>query len=358
MRNPLESHPVWRQLLIVAIVLPVIVTLAILAFAWPTARLRPRDVPVGVVATAPASVQLVRALSAAQPGAFDLHLYADEHAAAAAIRQRDIYGAVVVGPARIEVLDASAAGPAVAGLLRTVGRKLDAAAAAAGGAPIEYTTTDVVPLSTHDPKGVVFSSALLPITICSIILASVVGLVVRFRPAWRQLVALGAVAAVAGLGVYLITQVWLGALPHQAVADWAALALMILALATSTAGLIALMGAGGLGLAAALFVFVGNPFSGVTSAPQLLPDAVERLGQWLPPGAGANLLRSTAYFDGHAAASHVAVLIAWVVAGAAAIVIGHRAPIRFAAARMASSDGAAPTPSACSGIPSARSRGS
>ena len=342
MQNPLAAHPTWRQLAIVTVVLPLVVTLAILAFAWPAARIQPRALPVGIVGTAPASQQLADRL---QPGAFELHLYADEHAAEAAIRERDIYGAYVVGTDQLQILEASAAGPAVSQLLSTVGGKLSAAAdqraAAAGRPAIKVITTDLVPLSPKDAKGVVLSSALLPITICSIIVASAIGLVVRFRPAWRQLIALVAVSAAAALGVYLIAQGWLGALPHHGFADWGALALTVLALSSATAGLIALLGAGGLGIAAALFVFVGNPFSGVTSAPQMLPGAVNHLGQWLPPGAGANLLRSTSYFDGNAAAGHVGVLLTWIIAGFAAIAIGHHAPIRFAAVRMAEADVAA-----------------
>ena len=110
----------------------------------------------------------------------------------------------------------------------------------------------------------------------------------------------------------------------------------VLSLSAATAGLIALVGAPGLGVAATLFVFIGNPFSGITSAPNMLPGAVDHLGQWLPPGAGANLLRSTAYFGGNGAGGHVGVLVAWTLAGFAAIVIGHHAPIRFAAARTGS----------------------
>jgi hypothetical protein len=105
----------------------------------------------------------------------------------------------------------------------------------------------------------------------------------------------------------------------------------MLAIGATTAGLIAMVGARGLGLGAALMIFIGNPFSGVTSAPQLLPTAVGYIGQWLPPGAGANLLRSTAYFHGHGAAGHLTVLIVWSVLGIAAIVLGHHGPIRFAA---------------------------
>jgi hypothetical protein len=79
-------------------------------------------------------------------------------------------------------------------------------------------------------------------------------------------------------------------------------------------------------------VFVGNPFSGATSAPELLPDPAKQIGQWLPPGAGANLVRSSAYFGGNGANGHLAVLIAWTVLGFATIILGHHSPIHFASA--------------------------
>lgn len=336
MKNPLAAHPPWRQLLIVSIFLPLLIVLAVLAFAWPAARIQPRDVPIGVVGSTPGSQQLIEHLTSAEPGAFDVHLYADQATARSAIESRHVYGAFIMTPQNISVLEASAASPAVAQLLTTVGEQLDSQASqhAAGSGPasrISLRVDDVVPLSRDDPRGQVFSSSLLPLTICSILVAAAIGVLVRFRPAWRQLVALTVLSAVAGLGCYLIAQSFLGALPHQAVASWAGLGLTILSISAATAGLIALVGVPGLGVAAALMVFVGNPFSGVTSAPELLPDAVNHVGQLLPPGAGANLLRSSAYFDGNGAAGHLSVLITWTVLGFAAIIVGHHSSIRFAA---------------------------
>jgi hypothetical protein len=100
-------------------------------------------------------------------------------------------------------------------------------------------------------------------------------------------------------------------------------------MATITSSLLA----AGLGLGILTMIFIGSPFSGATSAPELLPAPVGTIGQWLPPGAGANLLRSTAYFGGHGAAEHLAVLLVWIVLGLAAIIAGHHAPLRFAARR-------------------------
>jgi hypothetical protein len=335
-RNPLAAHPQWRQLLIVSILLPLLIVLAVLAFAWPAARIEPRDVPVGVVGSTQGSQQLIEQLSSAEPGGFDFHLYADQATARSAIENRDVYGAFIVTPQHISVLEASAASPAVAQALATIGQQFDTqvsrhAVGSGAAGQVSLSVDDVVPISRDDSRGVVFSSSLLPLTICSILVAAAIGVMVRFRPAWRQLVALSVLSAIAALGSYLIAQSFLGALPHQAVASWASLALTILSIGSATAGLIALIGVPGLGLAAALMVFVGNPFSGVTSAPELLPDAVKHVGQWLPPGAGANLLRSSTYFDGNGAAGHLSVLIVWTVLGFGAIVLGHHGPIRFAA---------------------------
>ena len=61
MPNQTSNRPSVRQLAIVLVAVPVAVTLAVLSFTWPAARLQPRDVPVGVVGTGPGSEQLVRA---------------------------------------------------------------------------------------------------------------------------------------------------------------------------------------------------------------------------------------------------------------------------------------------------------
>ena len=67
-------------------------------------------------------------------------------------------------------------------------------------------------------------------------------------------------------------------------------------------------------------ILIGNPFSGVASAPEMLPKPVGGIGQLMPPGAGGNLLRSTGFFDGAGAGGHVLVLAAWAVAGVALVV--------------------------------------
>jgi hypothetical protein len=320
----LVRHPPWRQLLIVSLVAPIVITLAVLAFTWPASRTAPRDLPVGIVGTGEAGQHLVEGLTRRSPGAFDLHLYADDAAARAAIKDRTVYGAFEPAPAKLTLLTASAEGPAVDQLLTTVAAQLQ-------GAPV--ATVDVVPSSPDDPRSAVFTGLMSPLVLGGEILAVIVAVLVAFRPAWRQLLALTIVSAGTALGVFLVAQAGLDALPGDHLATWGALALTLFALCATTAGLAAMVGPAGVALGAALMVFVGNPFSGITSAPELLPKAIGRLGQLLPPGAGSNLVRSTAYFDGNGAALHVVVLAAWSVLGVLLVLEGHRRARRRPEAR-------------------------
>jgi hypothetical protein len=316
--NPLVRHPPWRQLLIVSVIAPLVITLAVLAFAWPSSRTQPRDLPVGVVGTSAATERVVQGLDRGQPGGFDLHLYADDAAARAAIEHRDVYGAFEVTPGDLTVLTATAASPAVAQLLTTVAQQT------AHQLQATLATVDVVPSSRDDARSSTFISMMSPLVLGGEILAVIVAVLIGFRPAVRQLLALGIVSAATGFGVFLVAQTYLDALPGDHLATWGALSLTLFALSATTAGLATLIGPAGVAVGAALMVFVGNPFSGVNSAPELLPKAVARLGQLMPPGAGSNLLRSTAYFDDNGAAIHVVVLVAWSVFGIIAVVEGHR----------------------------------
>lgn len=344
MRSPLSGHRTWREVAVAAAALPLVITLAVMAFAWPAGRLAPRDLPVGFVGTGTAGQHAVEGLVHKQPGAFDFHLYPDQQAARSAIKNRDVYGAFVIAGHDVTVLQASAAGTSVAQLLAQVGQQLadQATRQAVTGThlsaktrksrrgqpiqavqPVQLKLIDVVPVAAEDPRGVVFSSAVFPLTICAILIGAFVTMARGLRRPWQRVVTLLVACAAAGLGVYAVAQGFLGALPHDPVATWAVLSLVLISISATAAGLIRLVGPAGLGLSAALMVFVGNPFSGATSAPEMLPKGAAHVGQWLPPGAGAGLLRDAAYFDGNSAAGHLVVLALWSVCGLVAVMWGH-----------------------------------
>ncbi|MFZ1178731.1 MAG: ABC transporter permease, partial [Mycobacterium sp.] len=77
----------------------------------------------------------------------------------------------------------------------------------------------------------------------------------------------------------------------------------------------------GLSIGVAVAMLLGNPLSGLMSAPEMLPSGWGALGQLLPQGANATLLRSTAYFSGAGATPAIIVLCCWAVTAAVLISI-------------------------------------
>jgi hypothetical protein len=307
-----------RALAAVMVLVPVLVGLALAAFAWPAARLAPRDVPVGVVAPAAAGAAIEQRL-AAGGDAVEVHRFADQATARAAIADRDVYGAIVVGPDGTTVLTASAASPLVAQLLQQAATSIPAGGPGAAQPPTgppgagAVRVVDVVAADPDDPRGAALAASVLPLVLAGMAAGLLVWLAGGSGVAgWVALVVASAAAGLVAVGV---AQGWLGVLGGDWLVNAAVLGLTVLAVGATVAGLAALFGRAGAALGALLMVLVGNPFSGVSSAPELLPEPAGAIGQLLPPGAGGSLLRSTAFFDGAGAGGPLTVLLAWVALG-------------------------------------------
>jgi hypothetical protein len=299
---------------------PVPIVLALLAlqaalvllFVVPARSPQPHGLPVGVAGPATATAPAQRALTAGGD-AFEVHAYADADAARAAIREREVYGALV--PAEGRVLVASAASPVVAQQLRELGAR------GAGGAANGLHVEDVVPAASGDPRGAVLNLLFLPLMIACFPLAAVLG---RMQLSRRKMLGLvAAFAVLSGLALSAILQA-MDALPGPYLAVSGVAALVVAAVGMTAAGLFRVLGAAGLGIAALLFVVLGNPGSGNATAPELLPGFWRVAGQLLPPGAGGQALRDVAYFDGHALLVPALVLAAWALSGAALILLRRR----------------------------------
>jgi hypothetical protein len=292
------------------LIVPFVVALALTLFAWPASRLEPRDLPVGVAGPADATGALEQRLGTKE-GAFEIHRYGDEAAAREAIQDRDIYGAFVASRIGPVVLTSTGASANVAGLLEQA-----ATEAEARGGP-RARVIDVAPGSKEDPRGTGLASSVLPLVLAGVL----VGLVTVFvAPTLvRRVYGLIIGSVLSGLAAIVIAQWWLGVIEHNWLANWAVLSLLVLAISTFVAGCQALLGTPGIALGALTMVLIGNPFSAVSSAPELLPKPVGLIGQLMPPGAGGNALRSTAFFDGTDAAGHIVVMAVWVLVGAAAL---------------------------------------
>ncbi|WP_141577372.1 hypothetical protein [Actinomadura sp. WMMA1423] len=293
----------------------------IVAFSWPAARTAPRDVP--VIVAGPRAAAVADLLDRRRPGAFDVRIRPDEAAARAAIADREAYGAIVTAPSGPKVLTASAASPLVAQQLGAMAAGLRPEGAGAS-APVRDSASaavqDVVAADPDDPRGAGFGALALPLVMSGLAAAVLLTFGVPSL-AWRFAAAV-LFAVLGGLDVAWIAQGWLSLLPGSYATLAGVMSLSILAVTGTVAGLAAAVGRAGLGLGALTLLLLGNPLSAATSAPELLPQPWGTIGQYLPPGASATLLRSAAFFDGAGGAGPLAVLAAWACAGLALMALG------------------------------------
>ncbi|MBT2209425.1 hypothetical protein [Actinomadura sp. NEAU-AAG7] len=308
MRSSLPS-----RVLGVAVGAALLQLIMITAFAWPVARTGPRDVP--IVVTGPQASAVADRLEHERPGAFAVETRRDEAAAREALTDREAYGAIVTTPAGPRVLTASAASPMVAQQLGALAEKLTGPQGARGAA-----VQDVVAADSDDPRGTGFGALVLPLIMSGLAAAVLLTFAIR-AVAWR---AAGVVlfAVLGGFGVAALAQGWLSLLPGSYLTLAGVLALSILAVAGTVAGLAAALGRAGIGAGGLLMLLLGNPLSAASSAPELLPQPWGEIGQFLPPGAAVTLIRSTSFFDGAGAARALTVLAAWAAAGLALLAVG------------------------------------
>lgn len=300
----------WPRVGAIVLLLTALLSLIMIAFAWPATRSGIHDIPIAVAGPPAATAQLTQQLTAKRPGTFDVTVVGSTADAERLILDRHVYGAIDVSSGRPQLIIASAAGPAVAQALQQVAASLAADSAAA---PVR----DLVPLPDGDPRGAGLAAGALPLVLGGIAAA---GVLTTFIVGIARRVAGALAFAVTGaLALVAILQFWLGSLEGSYWLNTAAVALGIAATALTILGLESLFGAAGLGLGAATMMLLGNPLSGLTSAPEMLPSGWGTLGQFLPPGAAGSLLRSTAFFDGHAAAAHAWVLAGWAALGLALV---------------------------------------
>jgi hypothetical protein len=283
------------------LLVPIAVVLALTLYAWPSASLEPRDLPVAVAGPPDAVGAIDRQLSA-QEGAFDVKAYPDEAAAREAIADRDVYGAFVATPGGAKLLTATAASPTVAQMLTQAAAGVDPRTQVEEAAPAPDAASGL-------------SSSLLPIILAGSLTAAAAMALGSGALGRSGLVIAGSV--VAGLAATAVIQSWLGIVEGDWFENAGAISLTVLAIAAIVAGLQSLFGQAGAVAGALTMIFVGNPWAGVNSSPEMLPQPIGAIGQLMPPGAGSNLLRGTGFFDGAAAGGHVTVLATWALAGLA-----------------------------------------
>jgi hypothetical protein len=325
--KPGRPSPINRCL-ITGAALALVATAIMAAFTWPAVYAQPRGVPVGLVAPQPQAASVVAALEQARPHEFTIRRYGDRAAAVAAIRHRDVYGAVVVGEGRPELLVASGAS--------TVATQLISAMTVALGAPDQSATgrpevTDVVPLSPHDDRGAGLSAFFFPLLLGG--LKGGIFIAIGVQGTSRRLLTLAVLAGTAGVAVAIVAQPVFRILGGSFLLNVAASGLTIAAIAATVIGLRNLIGLHGVGVGTVVIMLFGSPISAAMLPVEFLPRPWGTIGQFFPPGASVSLIRSISYFPDAPTTTQWLVLCGWTLAGCLLAVLAGQRPSAWARSR-------------------------
>ena len=307
----------WSKVAGAVALLTLIISVLLTAFAWPSVRSSVHDIPIAVVGPAAVADRISASLEQRLPDGFAITEVADTASAEQLIRDREVYGAIDASAGTPQVMIASAASASVAQTLQGIATGLAQAQAPPGSPTV--AVRDVVALPADDPRGAGLAAGALPLVMGGMLAAALLTTLVRGTV--RRVTGALAFAVTGGLAMAAILQFWLGSLDGAYLANAGAIALTIAATSLAILGLESLLGTAGLGLGAATMLLIGNPLAGTSTAPEMLPGWSGALGQLLPPGAGGQLLRSTAFFDGHHTAHSIIVLAAWATLGVALCLI-------------------------------------
>jgi hypothetical protein len=268
---------------------------------------RPIDLEVAVVGDEGQIVEMQHLLDTEMSDAFELVGYEDREAATVALKEQDVEGVFIASPTSPEVLTASADGFAVTEVVRSVFTRI--------GGP-QTAVHDVVPLPDHDSKGLSAFLAVAGTTVGSLIFSAVLFLVASRTSVAKRFGLICAFGLLAGLLAAVDTRF----VAHGLDRFWAVagiLTLVSLAVALTTAGVVRLVGAPGIGLCLLVLAFTALPASGGPLGYQFLPDFYHSFAQALPSTAGVSALRGAVYFDGAHTTGPIAVLVAWSLGGVA-----------------------------------------
>ncbi len=290
---------------LIAIGIAAVQLLFLFCFSYPPINATPKEIPLGISGPDPAIQQISDSMS--QSGdAFETRTYRDIESAGQAIRDREIYGAIIIDADGTTLLVSSAASPAIATMLRS-----HFASMVSDG---QVIVEDVVPASPDDPNGGGFLTSVLPLTLLSLALGTVVGLV-EARPIYA-LGWLALTAVISASGASWITAE-LGIFADHFWITFLIFALLVFGIGVTSQSLTYFATSGKvLDLSFALVLLcIGIPGAGALVPRLLLVEPWRSLGWLLPPGAAVDALRGANFFDGAGMAIGLWILTAWVLVG-------------------------------------------
>jgi len=346
----MKPKSTWRFILTLTIGLTAVLAIMMTAFSLPAVNSGINNVPIGIIATNDETFQ--KMAKPLRNKGFKVSEYATAYQAKAQINKRDIYGAISLDASgNLTVYEATAASAAVSQALTQIGNNVVTQQKAIGSAQINQIiakTNDVNTIKAlnqklaqlnaktakivevkafpkADSKGTGLAAGALPIALGGWIGAVAIANMVKGKR--QKFAAVISFAVIGGLGLVAVIQYGIGTFDGNYFLTALGVMLGIAATGFFVLGILEVLGNPGLGIAAVLLILLGNPLSGLASAPEMLPTGWGALGQLLPPGATGTLLRNIAFFNGHAIAYPLTVLLAYVVVGMLLFKIGKKSKV-------------------------------
>jgi hypothetical protein len=307
------TRPPYRNALVIVALAIILASLFAASYSLALGRATPHQLPAGYVGDPGHHPQLISAFQRAARGALEFHPYRSVADARAAIQKQRIYAALVLEPARPQLIISSASGVSVARVLEQTAMR-----ARVSPPPV---IIDLHPLPPDDPQGLVGFYATLAATLLGFVTIFQLGshapeLSLR---AWLGCIAL--LAVLGGLTLALVTDPLIGALRGAFAEVWGAFAAEIAAAALFASVMRCLVGAWAIIPTWLLFVVLGNTSSGGAVAPPLLPPIYAFVGRYLPPGATVDILRRIVYFPHAQHIGPFLVQAGWILCTLAALVL-------------------------------------
>jgi hypothetical protein len=265
--------------------------------------------------------QISSSFATAAPGAFDFTTFASEQDARAALDAWTVDGVLIVGSASPRLVIAGAAGDGVTGVITGAFTNVFKAQGAA------LTVETVHPFASGDAHGLILFFVVLATlisTLASQALLFATGKNLRIGSRLAVTAVYGVLVGMTAMGM----AAWIAG--GYGDGFWAAAgldSLASIALGVVVGGLVRLLGAPGIGLAAFLMV-LSLVSSGGPVGSQLLPDFYRALAPWATAGQLYIALRGVLFFGGAALATPIEVLTGWLVVGVVLIGIGEVAATR------------------------------
>ncbi|KUI35033.1 hypothetical protein [Mycobacterium sp. GA-2829] len=231
------------------------------------------------------------------------------------VYQRRADAGYAVGPDHeLTVYVAGGGGRSVATAAEAVGREI------AAGAGLTPVVDDVAPTTAADPSATVEFYAVIFLSIGASVGATILSRVMGPTRTPRRLalrtLSLAGFSAVLAAGVTAYVDAGLGALTGHTAQLFGALWLYAMAVGGAITGVGAALGTVAALLLTLFLVIVGNAAAAGPVGRPLLSGLYRTFTHIVPQGSGVDLLRSVQYFGGNGAATSVATLAVWALAGA------------------------------------------